>query len=351
MSSNFSFSQAQLQQYTQFQTQLANKYTGGNSGIGSLFSGTGLPSVSNLTAAANSLASSSGSLTTSDLSGLVSSITSGATSASDLSSLVSSVTSQAPSSSAIDPESIVQGLGLGSFSIPTPPDNTVYERFNELQMDHKSEQSEHLSDLQAEISAKRENLFATHHYEVGDDGKKTLVDGGETSAQRTERLAQEKTEREALKTRHKAEVEAYTVKAKAFSEKQLSAADSLDPAKKEAYQAELIALQKEEVEINLRQQTEILKLGTEGLPDPDDPTGSRTLDNYVDFGMNDFRQLLVKQEEKENSSPEGLQIIQYANEVTQFTSKQQAALNQLAQETGYILDPKAILEKFGGSLS
>ena len=347
-SSNFSFNQAQLQQYIQFQTQVASRSPNGSAGssLSGLFSGTGLPSAPS-------------SNTSADLSNLNSAVSSSMTDLSNLTAFVTSLgsktfdpaTASATSTSAIDPASIVAGVGLGAINIPQPPAQSVYEGFNQIQQDHKTEQSEYLSDMQYEIAAKRQDVFTTHHYEIGADGKKTLVDGGETSAQRAERTAQEKVDRKALQDKQKAEVAAYTAKAKAFSEKQLSAADSLDPEKKKAYQAELVSLQKEEAELNMRQQTETLKFGTEGLPDPDDPTGTRTLDNSVDFKMNEFSQLVARHDEEETTSAEGRQIIDYATAVQQFTSAQQATMNQLAQETGLIMDPKAIIEKFGGSLS
>ena len=205
--------------------------------------------------------------------------------------------------------------------------------------------------MQADIRAKREAVFTSHHYEIGPDGKKTLVEGAETSAQRAERTAQDKADRKALQDKQKAEVAAYTAKAKAFAESQPSAADSLDPEKQKARQAQITALQKEEADMNLRQQTEALKLGTEGLPDPDDPTGSRSLNNCVDFGLNDFCQLVARHDEEETTSSEGRQIIDYTTAVQQFVSSQQAVMNQLAQETGFIMDPKEIMEKYGGTIS
>lgn len=344
-SSNFSFNQAQLQQYVQFQSQLASVAPSGSttSSMSGLFTGTGLTDMSTANTADLSSLTAAVTAGTTDLSRLTASITAGTA---DLSSLTASVTS----TSAIDPSSIVSGLGLGAINFPQPPPQDVYESFSQLQQEHKTEQSENLSDLQADIRAKREAVFTTHHYEIGPDGKKTMVEGAETSDQRAERTAQDKVDRKALQDKQKEEVAAYTAKAKAFSEKQLSAADSLDPEKQKAYQAELVALQKEEADLNLRQQTETMKLGTEGLPDPDDPTGSRTLGNCVDTGLNDFRQLVARHDEEENTSSEGRQIIDYMTAVQQFTRSQQATMNQLAQETGLIMDPKAIMEKYGVNL-
>ncbi|MFP4496711.1 MAG: hypothetical protein ACLFQV_00765 [Vulcanimicrobiota bacterium] len=278
---------------------------------------------------------------------------------------------------------MVPGIGLASLEMPQAPSPMDFMELQQLQAEHKQEQNEFASEFKDDINSKRREIFTQNHYQfdkngkpvMDENGKPKLFEGKESREQRSLRGDWEKSVKKELKTKQKAEAEVLEEKAKAlFKEIHENGTDFLDPEKAEMRQQQMEALEKEEKEMMIRHDKEQIDVVSGHLPDPDskqyqDLMAARDareqaeekkkiealaqgkeyvpdntlrevkvdqkMGSFIDKGFNDYKQLLADHKAAEENSPEGQAIMNYFEEIKEFTQRQREWMAQFKANMGF----------------
>jgi len=218
-----------------------------------------------------------------------------------------------------------------AFGMPNPPNPEVTQRFNAMHREHRTQQQANLGKLEDRLEARRDEVFAHQHYDMGEDGKPRrgengnpiLLEGGESAEQRNLRRNWERGEKLALQARHEQEKQRFLQSAQ---EEARGLTGPRDPSQMLRMHESYTRLEAAEQEMKRRHAQDLSGVATAGLPNPERP--GETLSQAVNADWRGYDDLVASHKQAEENSPEGRAMTDYSKAMLDF---QQSLADRMGQ--------------------
>jgi hypothetical protein len=232
--------------------------------------------------------------------------------------------------------------GGNMYNIPQGPSQQTVQAFNQQKADHRTEQRNSLTQLEADIERKKDLVFAGKHYEwdangkpkLGEDGKPILADGEERPAERGLRKEWEKFEKQQIAAKQEQEKAAFYTRAQTQAQKYVQnpfAGGGMDVNNKEKMAEAYKQLEAEEKAMQRRHSGELSQVGTAGLPDKENPGTSLT--QSTNDGWTRYDGMVAGHQRAQDNSPEGRTISDYGKAMQDYQ-------NNLLRQMGMYQPPQ-----------